>query len=172
MSARSINGNKMRSSLDTNARHTPTARRVALKKITISSAVAGSALALPSSWVKPVINVAILPAHATCSPESYGISVAVIGFEDTPPPRGTVSATIEITSGAPDESNAVAIESITVSSGTLIGATIGLVYAGNSNIFGWLGFEETGEASAVLEAMGLSITYTCANDRSVKETHH
>ncbi len=51
-----------------NDKHTDRQRRQALKKILAGSSIVGASTVVPDTWVKPIVNAVVLPAHAQASP--------------------------------------------------------------------------------------------------------
>lgn len=51
-----------------NGKNTNPQRRQALKKILAGSSIVGASAVVPDKWVKPVVDVVVLPAHAQPSP--------------------------------------------------------------------------------------------------------
>ncbi len=60
-------------------------RRSALKKLTIGTAATGAVASLPSSWMKPVVQAIVLPAHASCTECCYPIAIDVVNESDPNP---------------------------------------------------------------------------------------
>lgn len=58
---------------DQNKNAAQEARRTLLKKAAASSGVVATAAALPNTWVKPVLNSVITPAHAQTSAPTVGV---------------------------------------------------------------------------------------------------
>ena len=62
-------------------------RRKLVKIITIGGVLA--TVALPNSWIKPVIQSVIVPAHAQASPASFTTTVAPTTAAPPTTPAGT-----------------------------------------------------------------------------------
>ncbi len=153
------------SSMEKNSQFASKSRRSALRKLG-AGGLSGAVLAsLPEQWLKPVVEIVVLPAHAdTTLPQCYSISVRVFDLTDTPASGGAANFKIEITSHAPDIDNQVMV-SASVDNGTLVGTTSGDIYAGNSLIFAWTGPGVSGlpVPDAPTE---LTVDWVCADSQS------
>ena len=139
-------------------------RRLALKKLGGAGAVAG----LSAGWIKPVIDTAILPAHAsTTTPLCYDVFVRII---DTIPndnaSGGTGQVIFELYTDAPDEFNKVTVTSVTISFGSLTGDTTAELFGGNTQVLGWLGESIPSSAAPIDSTTTLSWNWMCANEES------
>lgn len=138
-------------------------RRSTIRKLWLGTTMTSALALLPSSWVKPVVDSVVLPAHAESSPtDCYSIEVRVFDLSDAGQSGGIGSFQIEIFTTAPDILNQVHV-SASVDNGTLTEASPEAdIYAGNSLIFGWFGPAIPGTAIPI-NATELTVLWTCAN---------
>ena len=119
---------------------------------------------LPLSWVKLVVDSVVLPAHATTtSPLCYSVFVRIT--ETIPNDNqsgGTGQVVFELYTDAPDEFNKVAVTSVTVTYGSIVGETTAELYGDQVLVIGWMG-EAIPTTAIPLEPTTINVEWTCAN---------
>ena len=131
-------------------------RRKLLKSIAAGSGAVIAGKSLPESWVKPVVDSVMLPAHAQTSTCAFGITAtSTLPFSLTPPGpnvpfglEGTITVTV---TPAPADGETILLEGFV--DGAYIGEDIRPLTGGVST--GYLGADIAGAAE-------IRATYDCA----------
>lgn len=136
-------------------------RRLAVKKISLAIVSTGVLAMMPDNWVKPVVDVVILPAHAMCSVGCPDVAVRVHDLDAAPAGGGDASFLIEISSNACDP---VAVNA-TVDNGLLVGSSAGDVQNGSPLALAWTGPGVPGSGIPLNSTM-LSVDWICSNGKN------
>ncbi len=159
------------------------ARRGLLKKAIASTATIGVASAMPSKWVKPVVDTIVVPAHAMCTPPIAPtdcdciprvcgtIDIAHVSGPDPLPgsSNGDGAIMFQITSSA-TPCDTINITSMMVDNGTLSGATSGMVDMTMPFPVGWIG--EVSNAFGIPTAVvTLTVNWVCSTEETFTSTY-
>ena len=141
-------------------------RRKTVQSVSLAGVIAATGASGISEWVKPLVQIVALPAHAACTQACPELLLELSEFDNAPPGGGNAHFLVTLSALG---CTLVFVEA-SVDNGGLLGPAAGEIGDGASLQFVWRGPGEPGQA-VPLDPTILSVSWRCSDRESGVERY-